>query len=61
MILPPPLPLKRQLLRKQIPIPTPHQENSSAKPTNSLWFTFDYIPKVKWLAIFQEFSTWIDV
>ncbi|KAL9459737.1 hypothetical protein AB3S75_003021 [Citrus x aurantiifolia] len=41
--------------------PTHHQENSSSKPSNGLWFTFDDIPIVKWPARFQEFSTWIDV
>ena len=35
--------------------PTPHQENSSFKPSNSPWFTFDDIPRVKWPARFQEF------
>ena len=35
---------------------TPHQENSFTKPSNSPWFTLDDIPKVKWLARFQEFS-----
>ena len=41
--------------------PTPHQENSSSKPSNGPWFTFDDIPRVKWPAKFQEFSAWIDV
>ncbi|KAH9780744.1 hypothetical protein KPL71_008201 [Citrus sinensis] len=39
----------------------PHQENSPHKPSNGPWFTFDDIPRVKWPAIFQEFSAWIDV
>ena len=41
--------------------PTPHQENSSSKPSNGPWFTFDNIPKMKWPGRFQEFSAWIDV
>ncbi|KAH9698094.1 hypothetical protein KPL71_023881 [Citrus sinensis] len=41
--------------------PTPHQENSSSKPSNGPWFTFDDIPRVKWPARFQDFSAWIDV
>ncbi|XP_024039398.1 uncharacterized protein LOC112098030 [Citrus clementina] len=39
----------------------PHQENSSAKPSNGLWFSFDDVPKVRWPTRFQEFSAWIDV
>ena len=41
--------------------PTPHQENYSSKFFNGPWFTFDDIPRIKWPAIFQEFSAWIDV
>ncbi|KAH9801794.1 hypothetical protein KPL71_001159 [Citrus sinensis] len=38
-----------------------HQENSSPKPSNSPWFTFDDIPRVKWPTMFEEFFAWIDV
>ena len=41
------------------PIP-PVSENSS-KPSSSLWFTFDDIPRHKWQARHQEFAAWIDV
>ncbi|KAH9649376.1 hypothetical protein KPL70_025954 [Citrus sinensis] len=41
--------------------PTPHRENSSSKPSNGPWFTFNDIPRVKWPTRFQEFSAWINV
>ena len=35
--------------------PTLHQENSSSKPSNGPWFTFDDIPRVKWQPDFKNF------
>ncbi|GAY66328.1 hypothetical protein CUMW_247850 [Citrus unshiu] len=57
---PPPTPIIEEADSDRIPTAS-RQENSSPKPSNNPWFTFDDIPKVKWPARFQEFSAWIDV
>ena len=57
---PPPIPIVEEADPNTNPTIS-HQENPSPKPSNSLWFTFDDIPKAKWPAKFQEFSAWIDV
>ena len=36
--------------------PTTPSHDNPPKPLNGPWFTFDDIPKVKWLVRFQEFS-----
>ncbi|KAH9801875.1 hypothetical protein KPL71_001187 [Citrus sinensis] len=42
------------------PIPPPVHEHST-KPSSASWFTFDDIPRHKWVARLQEFAAWIDL
>ena len=37
--------------------PVPPVPENSSKPSSSLWFTFDDIPRHKWQARHQEFAT----
>ena len=39
----------------------PPVSNHSTKPSSASWFTFDDIPRHKWLARLQEFAAWIDL
>ncbi|KAH9704988.1 hypothetical protein KPL70_011694 [Citrus sinensis] len=41
--------------------PVPLVPENSSKPSSSLRFTFDDIPRHKWQARHQEFTAWIDV
>ncbi|KAH9680157.1 hypothetical protein KPL71_026445 [Citrus sinensis] len=42
------------------PVPPPVHEHST-KPSSASWFTFDDIPRHKWVARLQEFAAWINL
>ena len=42
-------------------LPNPPAPEPSSKPSSTQWFTFDDIPRHKWLARHQEFTAWVDV
>ncbi|KAH9680179.1 hypothetical protein KPL71_026455 [Citrus sinensis] len=44
-----------------VPPVSEQSSKQSSKPSSSPWFTFDDIPRHKWQARHQKFTTWIDV
>ena len=46
---------------KSVPPMPPPAHDHSTKPSSASWFTFDDIPRHKWLARLQEFAAWMEL